>query len=76
MMKAFLYFFLFALVLGVITFGFFSMSTPDIPQQTVTRTLDPKDAFPPMPVTTTPQAPAAPLPNTPPASVEPTSPEP
>ena len=45
MSKILAYLFLFVLIVGVIGFGFFTMTMPNIPQQLVTRTLDPKDAF-------------------------------
>ena len=45
MLKPVLYLFVFVLILGGIGFAFFTMSTPNIPQQVVTKTLDPKDAF-------------------------------
>lgn len=60
-MKALAYLFLFLLILGGIVFGFFTMTTPDIPQTSVIRPLEPKDAF------GTPPAPT-PLPATPPVS--------
>lgn len=45
MTKFIIYVFLFALILGGVGFAFFSVTTPNVPQQTITRTLDPKDAF-------------------------------
>lgn len=45
-MKPLLYLFVFVLILVGIGFAFFTMTTPNIPQQQITKTLDSKDAFP------------------------------
>jgi hypothetical protein len=66
MTKIFIYIGLFILILGGVGFAFFSMTAPNIPQETVTRTLEPRDAFK-MP-TPTPLAPA-PVPAPAPAAV-------
>jgi hypothetical protein len=48
-MKPFLYLFVFGLIIAGISFAFLSMTAPTVPQETVTRTLDAKDAFAPTP---------------------------
>lgn len=60
-MRALLYLLVFVAIMGGFTFAFFTMSTPDIPQQVVTRVLDPKEAFAPTPLESNPiMAPASP----------------
>lgn len=44
-MKLFLYLFLFLGILGVVAFGFFTMTTPNIQQTAIHKELDTKDAF-------------------------------
>lgn len=44
-MKIFVYLVFFIAILAVAGFGFFSISTPDIPQNVVKVNIDPKDAF-------------------------------
>lgn len=44
-MKLFMYSFLFAALLFCAGIAFLSLTTPNIPQTTVTQTLDPKTAF-------------------------------
>lgn len=60
-MKALAYLFVFLLILGVVGFGFFTMSAPNIAQTTVSRSIEPAQAFAttPDPVTA-PQADIAP----------------
>lgn len=44
-MKLFLYLMLFLAILGIAGFGFFSITTPAIPQTTITKDIPPKEAF-------------------------------
>lgn len=70
-MKLFLYLILFLAILGVTGFGFFSITTPTIPQTTITKEIAHKEAFgntedtlTPAPMVTAPAAtaPSAPIP--------------